>query len=158
MTRLGSRSNPLVSALLAAADAGACTLPPGMVENRARLASMQAVAASTLRAAPDAEMRARAGAVRALVDDPAADVVGAVLAGRQADAEQQLRADLLAAAVETAADELDCLPDDWAVHLQHAFDDCVTRLTVAYSTFSPISTNPDGNYSAASGRVTGVAS
>ncbi len=137
--RVGSRHNALLSALLAAADAGACTLPPGMVENRARLASMQAVAASALRAAPEAEMRARDAAVQALVGDPAEDVIDAVLKGRQIDAEHRLRVELLSEAADLAADQLDALPDDLTAHLQAAFDDCLDRLTGSYAVFSPIS-------------------
>jgi len=143
MTRVGSRSNSLVSALLAAADAGAFTLPPGMAEAQARLASMQAVAAAALRAAPDGELRARAVAVQALLGDPAEDVVAGVIAGRQADDEHRLRCDLLAAAVEVAADDLDVFPEDLVAHLQDAHSACVARLKSAFATFSPVSTNPD---------------
>ncbi len=140
--RVGSRHNALLSALLAAADQGACTLPPAVIEARARLASVQAVAASALRAAPDAEALARSVAVLALAADPAEDVIDAVLKGRQTDAEHRLRAELLAAAAETAADALDALPDLTA-HLQDAHSACVTRLKGAFATFSVVSTNPD---------------
>ncbi len=140
--RVGSRHIALLTALLGAADAGACTLPPAVVEARARLASVQAVAASALRGTPDAEARARSVAVQALVDDPAEDVIDAVLKGRQIDAEHRLRAELLSAAVETAADERDALPDLTA-HVQDAHSACVTRLKGAFATFSVVSTNPD---------------
>jgi len=145
--RVGSRHNALLTALLAAADAGACTLPPGVVEARARLASVQAVAASALRGTPDAEARARSVAVLALAADPAEDVIDAVLKGRQTDAEHRLRAELLAAAAETAADELDALPDLTA-HLQDAHARCTAQLRGAFSTFSVVSTSPDDLWAA----------
>lgn len=143
MTRVGRRVNPLLSALLSGAAQGALSLPPTMLENRARLESMQAVAAAAQRGAPDAEIRARAIAVQALVGDPAADVVGPVIAGRQADAEHRLRVELLAAAAEAAADDLDVFPEDLVAHLQDAHSACVARLKGAFTTFSQVSTNPD---------------
>ena len=142
MTRVGSRRDPLLSALLAGADAGAFTLPPAVVENRDRLAGMQSAVAA-LRP-PEAESQARAVAVRDLLADPGADVAASVLAARQADAGAELHADLLRQAADTAADALDCLDAaEVAVHLQRAFSACVSRLKGAYTTFSRVSTNPD---------------
>jgi len=145
--RVGSRHNALLTALLAAADAGACTLPPAVVEARARLASVQAVAAAALRGAPDGEARARAIAVRALAADPAEDVIDAVLKARQADAEHRLRVELLSEAVELAADDLDALPDLTA-HMQDAHARCTAQLRGAFTTFAPVSTSPDDLWAA----------
>ena len=137
MSRIGSRVDPLVSALQAAADAGALTLPASMTEGRARLASLRACLAA--QTPPRAEETARRDAVPRLLTDPAADVVGAVLDARQADAEHRLRSDLLADAVEVAADTADALPDGWGTLLVQAFDDCITRLTASYAVFSVVS-------------------
>ncbi len=143
MTRIGSRSNnPLTAALLAAEAGGALTLPPVMAEGRSRLVAAQ-VALSELQA-PAAEQVARAAAVRALVADPASDVVGAINAAREADAAHALRAELLREALDLAADEADYAgPDLWSGHVQPAFDDCLNRLHRAYDMFSVVSTNPD---------------
>lgn len=137
MSRIGSRIDPLVAALLAGADAGAFSLPATMIEGRDRLASLRAVVAA--QTPPLAEQTARRGAVLALMADPAADVVGPVLAARTADAEHQMRVDLLREAHDAAADQADVLPDDWGTHLLRAFDDCITRLTASYAVFSVVS-------------------
>ncbi len=141
--RIGSRSNnPLTAALLAAEAGGALTLPPVMAEGRSRLVAAQ-VALSELQA-PQAEQVARTAAVRALVADPASDVVGAIIAAREADAAHALRAELLREALDLAADEADYAgPDLWSGHVQPAFDDCVNQLNTAYGTFSAVSVDPD---------------
>ena len=143
--RIGSRSNnPLTAALLAAEAGGALTLPPVMVQNRARLTAVQS-AVSALQA-PAAEQVARSAGVRAVVDDPVAagDVVGAILGARQEDAAHALRVELLHEALELAADEADYAgPDLWSGHVQPAYDDCIGQLRSAYDVFAPVSTNPD---------------
>lgn len=136
----GSRVDPLLGAVLAAADAGALELPACMVEGRARLASLQQVAGA--QTAPRHEETARREAVQRLLADPAEDVVTAVLEGRQADDEHRLRADLLAEAVEAASDTANVLPADWHVALQRAHARCISRLKGAFSTFSQVSVDP----------------
>ncbi len=143
--RIGSRQDPLLAALLAAADAGALTLPASMTEGRARLASLRAVVAA--QTPPLAEQSARAAAVLALMADPAEDVVGAVLAARAADDEHRLRADLLGEAVDLAA-TADVLPDGWGTLLLDAHARCTAQLRGAYATFSPVSTRPDDLWAA----------
>ncbi len=138
--RVGSRVDPLLAAVLAAADAGAIELPACMTEGRARLASLQQVVAA--QTAPRHEETARAAAVQRLLADPAEDVVTAVLDARQADDEHRLRSDLLAEAVEAAADVANVLPADWHVDLQRAHARCVSRLKGAFSTFSQVSVDP----------------
>ena len=141
--RIGSRSNnPLTAALLAASAGGALTLPPAMAEARSRLVAAQ-VALSELRP-PGAEQVARSEAIRALVDDPGADVAGAVLAAREADVAHELLAGLLHEAADLAADEADYAgPDLWTEHVQPAYASCLNRLRTAYDTFAPVGTNPD---------------
>jgi len=145
MTRIGSRSNnPLTAALLAAEAGGALTLPPVMVQNRARLTAVQS-AVSALQA-PAAQQAARSAGVRAVVDDPVAagDVVGAILTARQEDVAHELRAELLREAADLAADEADYAgPDLWSGYVHPAFDDCIGQLRTAYGVFSVVSANPD---------------
>lgn len=137
--RIGSRQDPLLAALLSGHAQGAFTLPDTVLSNRAKLVSLQAVAAAALRAAPEAETRARAVAVQTLADDPAADVAVSVLEGRQIDAEHRLRCELLAEAVEAATDTADDLGNDWPAHLQASFDDAVDRLNRSFAVFAPVS-------------------
>lgn len=153
MTRLGSRQDPVLGALLAGHAAGAFDLPPGMAENRERLVSLQAVVAA--QHAPAAEQTARAAAVLALTADPATDVVAAVLDARAADAEHQMRVDLLLEALEHAHDQADVLPDGWGAVLQAAHARCTAQLRTAFCTFSRVSVDPNDLW-AASPQVRGA--
>ena len=141
--RIGSRTNPLTSALLAGYAQGAFTLPPEMIEARDRLAAVQA-AVLALRP-PNGEVQARDEAVRALMADPTLDVGGAVHAGREVDAAHELRAGLLQEATEHAYDALDRIDPDEVLtgHLQPAYAAVLDRLAAAYRGFSLVSTNPD---------------
>ncbi len=141
MNRVGSRVDPLLVALHAGHAAGAFDLPASMITGRARLSSLQQVVAA--QQPPLAEQTARTAAVRSLLDDPASDVVAAVLDARAADDEHRLRADLLGEAGDLAADTADVLPDGWGTLLLDAHAACVTRLRTAYATFSPTSVDPD---------------
>ena len=141
MSRVGSRVDPLLVALHAGHAAGAFDLPASMITGRARLSSLQQVVAA--QRPPAAEEAARTAAVRSLLDDPASDVVAAVLDARAADDEHRLRADLLREAVDLAADTADVLPDGWGTLLLDAHARCVTRLRTAFGTFSPTSVDPD---------------